>query len=190
MNALRRMGTGDALIGLALIALVLAGLLPTYRARAFDRALGEAVAEVDALVAAAQRRRATTGDWPEARPAGRVPSGAASIFEGDSTMVRDAYTLEWSLLDRVAYVEAPPRPSSSGALFDDDEVPTPPQGRAGDAVPDSATVEMMATVRTEGVVMVHSADELLLAELLRRYGPERSFVRDATWTLVVPPSQG
>ncbi len=43
----------------------------------------------------------------------------------------------------------------------------------------------MRVVRTGGAVVVHSSRELLLAELLRRYGEESSFVRDTTWTLLV-----
>ena len=188
MNSLRRMGTGDALVGLALVALLLAALLPTYRARAFDRTVDDAVADVDALATASLRLRDATGDWPDAPPAGRVPAGATGAFDNDSTMVRDAYTLEWRLLDRIEYVEAPTTPATSGALLDDDEVPAPAQSRAGDPVPDSASVQMVATARTEGAVVVHSGDELLLTELLRRYGPDRSFIRDTTWTLVVPAS--
>lgn len=188
MSALRRMRTGDALIGLAVVAVVLAALLPTYRARAFARTVDEAAADVETLRAAALRLASARGEWPDARPPGRVPTGATGVFDGDTTMVREAYTLEWRLLDRVQYVEAATPPAQSGAVFDDDEVAAPEQSRSVDPPPDSVAPEMVPTVHTEGAVVVHSPDELLLAELLRRFGPERSFVRDTTWTLTVPRS--
>lgn len=190
MSALRRVGKGDALIALAVIALILAALLPTYRARDFARTVEEAVADVEALRAAALRLVSAREEWPDARPPGRVPAGTTGAFDDDTTMVREAYTLEWRLVDRIQYMEAAGPPPRSGAFFDDDEVPAPEQGQgqAVDPVPDSVAPELVPTVRREGAVVVHSPDELLLAQLLRRFGPERSFVRDTTWTLIVPRS--
>lgn len=188
MSALRRVGTGDALIGLAVIAVVLAALLPTYRVRAFERTVEEAVTDVEALRAAALRVVSASGQWPDARPPGRVPAGATGVFDNDTTMARGAYTLEWRLVDRIQYVESASPPRRSGAFFDDDEVPAPAQSQSVDPVPDSVAPELVPVVRTEGALVVHSSDELLLAQLLRRFGPERSFVRDTTWTLVVPRS--
>lgn len=188
MSGLRRVGAGDALIALAVIALILAALLPTYRARDFARTVEEAVVDVEALRAAALRLVSARGEWPDARPPGRVPAGATGAFDNDTTMVREAYTLEWRLFDRIRYVEAAGPPPRSGAFFDDDEVPAPEQSPSVDPVPDSVAPELVPTVRREGAVVVHSPDELLLAQLLRRFGPERSFVRDTTWTLIVPRS--
>lgn len=187
MSALRRVGKGDALIALAVITLILAALLPTYRARAFARIVEEAVTDVETIRAVALRLVSAGGEWPDARPPGRIPAGATGAFD-DTTMVREAYTLEWRLVDRIHYVEAAPAPPRSGAFFDDDEVPAPEQNQAVDPVPDSVAPELVPTVRREGAVVVHSPDELLLARLLRRFGPERSFVRDTTWTLMVPRS--
>ena len=41
-------------------------------------------------------------------------------------------------------------------------------------------------VSTSGGITVHTAETALLAELLSRYGATSSFVRDSTWTLVLP----
>ncbi|MDX1646786.1 MAG: hypothetical protein R3304_06565 [Longimicrobiales bacterium] len=187
MTSVRDVGTGDALIGLGLAVLVVAALLPTYRARAFQSSVAEAVADVDALRAAALRFVAATGEWPPARPPGSVPAGASGSFGGDTTMVRDAYMLQWTLLERVEHVEAPGPPTSAGAsMVDDDEEPLQDVRVRSDPPPDSAARGvLLPVVRMEGAVVVHSGDDLLLAELLRHFGDGRSFVRDTTWTLVV-----
>jgi len=178
-----RVGPGDALIGLALVTLVLAALLPVYRARAFETMVDDATTDVDTLRGAMVRAREAGSGWPATTPPGRVPSGAFSAFGGDTTMVRDEYVLQWRLWDRIERVPAPPRPPSPEAI-DPDEAP-PPEPAAGDAPPDTVGPELMEVVRTQGAVVVHSAHERLLAQLLRRYGEDVSFVRDTTWTLVI-----
>lgn len=184
MSRVGRFGPGDALIGLALVALVVAALLPTYRAQAFDRMVEEATADVEALRAAASRQREVAGSWPPAAEPGRVPAGVSRAFGGDSLMVRDGYSLEWRLWARIDEVPAPVRPPAPPTELDDDEVP-PASTTPTDAPPDSVATEMIRVARTEGAVVVHSGREPLLGELLRRYGEETSFVRDTTWTLVL-----
>lgn len=181
---MNRLGTGDAMIGLAVIALVLAALLPTYRARAFDGLVASAVGDVDALRQATVQSRSATGSWPAAASPGLVPEGARAAFPGDSGLARDAYTLEWRLWERVEGVPAPPRPPSPPVLDDDEQ---PPAGGlvAADAPPDSAAFEVVEVVRTEGAIVVHSSRTPLLTALLRHFGGDVSFVRDTTWMLVV-----
>lgn len=181
---MNRIGTGDAVIGLAILALVAAALLPSYRARAFDRLVESAVADVDALRQAASRTRASSNAWPPAMPPGVVPVGASGVFPGDSALARDGYTLEWLLWERVEETLAPARPPALPVL-DDDEAPQSMIPDAADAPPDSAAVEVVEVVRTGGAVVVHSGHPLLLAELLRHYGHDVSFVRDTTWTLLI-----
>ena len=188
MSLLQRVGPGDALVGLAMAVLVVVSLLPTYRARAHRQTVEAAVADVRALRSAALTTRSVSGRWPEPRPPGVVPTGAAGSFEGDTTMVRDSHVLEWRLLDRVVYVEAPARAAPAGAVLDDDEAPPPPESVLRDEPPDSVAPELRPEVRTEGAVVVHSGDSVLLTELLRRFGGRRSFVLDTTWTLIVPGS--
>lgn len=186
MSELRRVGAGDALIGLSLLALILAGLLPTFRQRAFDRLVEDAATDVEALRTAALTQREVDGSWPPAAPPGRVPDVVSGAFGGDTVVAREGYALQWRLWDRVAYVEAPPRSPGSG-VADDDEAAVEPTPRPGDLPPDSVGPEMMPVVRQAAGVVVHSSDESLLAELLARYGSDVSFVLDSTWTLVVEP---
>jgi hypothetical protein len=183
-----RIGPGDALIGLALLTLVLASLLPSYRARAFDATVEDAVADIDRLRTAALQAYRLNGGWPPAMEPGRVPPGMSGVYGGDGTMVREAYVLEWRLWHRVARVPAPPRATAPASLDDDEVVPTTP--RPGDAPPDSVGPELMPVVRPEGAIVVHSSQELLLAELLRLYGDTSSFVRDTTWTLLITAGSG
>lgn len=98
-------------------------------------------------------------------------------------MIREAYVLEWRRWNRIERVPAPPNPPNATPV-DPDEAPPPIVGTA-DSPPDSVGPELMPVVRQEGAVVVHSSEELLLAELLRRYGPDVSFVRDTTWTLLI-----
>ncbi len=189
MRDLRRIGPGDALIGLALLTLVFAALLPAYRARAFDDLVDDALADVEALRTAMLTAREASAQWPPAMPVGRIPTGAAAAFGGDTTMARPGYALEWSLWRRVDRVRAPPRPPAPPSL-DEDESPPPVTTSATDPVPDSVGPETVPVVREEGAIVVHSTREELLGALLERYGPEVSWVHDTLWTLVVTPGAG
>lgn len=180
---MNRIGPGDALIGLALVTLVIAALLPSYQARTFDAAVDGAVADVDRLRTAALQAYRANGRWPSAMEPGRIPPGTSGAFGSDTTMIRDDYVLEWRLWHRIARVPAPPR-EAPPAPPDEDEVP-PATPRPADAPPDSVGPELVQVIRSEGAVVVHSSRELLLAELLRTYGAATSFVRDTTWTLLV-----
>lgn len=187
---MNRIQAGDALIGLAVVALLLAALLPSYRARAFDRTVEAAVSDVETLRTGAAQARNLNGRWPDATPAGLAPPGVSGAFPGDSALVRDGYTLEWRLWNRVENAPAPPRPAAPPVLDEDEQPPPTGGGRPGDAPPDSAAVEMIKVVRPGGAVVVHSGRALLLAELLRRYGSDVSFVRDTTWTLLLNGAAG
>lgn len=181
---MNRIGTGDAVIGLALMALVLAALLPTARARSFDQLVESALSDIDAMRQATTVTRSSTGALPAAVAPGAIPEGAAAAFPGDSALARDGYTLEWRLWERVEEVLAPPRPPTPPVLDPDEE---PPVGGliAADAPPDSAAAELVQVVHTEGAIVVHSSRTLLRAALLRHYGSDISFVQDTTWTLLV-----
>ena len=137
-----RIRAGDALIGLALLALLVAALLPSYRARALDRLVEDAVGDVDALRGGVAQARELNGSWPEAAPAGVAPTAVSGAFPGDSGLVRNGYVLEWRLWNRVEEVPAPPRPAVPATLDDDEQPPATSGDRPGDAPPDSATVEI------------------------------------------------
>ncbi len=172
------------MIGLALMALVLAALLPTARARSFDRLVESAVTDIEALRQATTVTRSSAGAWPPAVAPGDIPEGAAAAFPGDSALARDGYTLQWRLWERVEEVLAPPRPPTPPVLDPDED---PPVGGliAADAPPDSAAAEVVEVVHREGAIVVHSPRTLLLAALLRHFGGDVSFVQDTTWTLLV-----
>lgn len=168
----RRLKTGDVLIGVSVLALVIAGALPTLRAHAFERQVEAAAADVEILRGAAIGQLQVLGRWPPAAGRGQIPRGVSGAFPGDSTLIRRGYSLEWTTWELVDRVEAPfvaAAPTVGGDA--------PP--------PDSVSPATMPIVREVAGVVVHSADESLLAELLARYGADVSFVRDSTWTLVV-----
>lgn len=145
---------GDVLIGLATLSLLAALLYPGIRGYAFRTLVDSTVAEVDAMSSGARGVLSRTGSWP-----------------ADSTIVRDAFTLQWRRWEEVEKVLAPP---SVAAL---------PLG--ADAPPDSVGPLLVDVVREVGAIVVHSGSDALLAELLAQYGSAVSFARDTTWTLVV-----
>ena len=145
---------GDVLIGLATLSLVAVLLYPAIRGQVFRSLVDSTVVEVDAVSGGARGVFFRTGAWPT-----------------DSTLVRDAFTLQWRRWEAVDQVLAPP---SSVAL-----------PAAADAPPDSVGPARVDVVREIGAVVVHSPNDNLLAELLAHYGADVSFARDTTWTLVV-----
>mgnify|MGYP006908314944 CR=1 FL=1 len=175
---------GDVAIAAAVLLLVWALATPALRARAFRALSSRATADVEAVVRAAQSSHASMGRWPEPGDAGVVPPELTGRLALETGFVREDYTLEWSAFDVVDYVEV--------------EVPPPAEAVPGDAPPAVPTIELRPEPRRVGALSLRSGDTRLLAELLRRFGPERSFVRDSTWTLIVedpatgspPPSPG
>ena len=170
----RGVTTGDFVIGLSLLTLLLALVYPTLRARDFRGSLAETVSEVEAVRAGARRFLQMNGSWPAPEAPGAIPPELAGLFPGDTGLAREKYTLQWGRWEVVDYVEAPP----SNEL------------RPVDAPPDSVGPELMPVVREIGGIILHSSDGALLAELLQHYGTDASFVRDTTWTLVLPERAG
>ncbi len=170
----RGVATGDVIIGLSLLTLLLALVYPTLRARGFRGSLAETVSEVEVFRAGAERFRQVNDSWPAPEAPGAIPPELAGLFPGDASLAREKYTLQWGRWEVVDYVEAPPS-----------SAPPP-----ADAPPDTVGPELMPVVRQIGGIILHSSDGALLAELLQRYGTEASFVRDTTWTLVLPGRAG
>jgi len=165
----RRFTVADASIAGALMVLLIAMLLPTLRARSFERAVDDASADVETLRVAATRSFRATGRWPQGAELGVIPTELAGAFQGDTLLVRDAYAVQWRLWARIDHVPEPPRPSAPDA----------------DAPPDTVQPGTVPVVRGLPAVVVHSTDASLLAELVRRYGSTSSFARDSSWTLVL-----
>jgi hypothetical protein len=165
----RDLTVADLMIALAGATVILALLLPTLRARSFRASVERTVSEVEAVRRAAESHFRTRATWPLAEAAGVTPPALTGILGDD--LVRDGYTLQWTRWSVVDSVETPRAP-----------VETVP----GDAPPDDAPRAATPLVQLIGAVVVYSGDDRLLGELLARYGRDASFVRDTTWTLVLP----
>lgn len=166
----RRLTAADFAIVMAAFVLLGVAAAPTLTARTFRVLVERAVVDVEALHARALDTRASRGAWPTASPPGLTPPELVGAYPGDSALTFAGYTLEWRTLAVVELVEAPAPPPS--------RIP-------GDAPPDSVAPEVIPSVRPLGAIVLHARDRSLLAEMLARWGPEASFVRDTTWTLVV-----
>lgn len=167
----RRLTAADLLIVAAVLTIVLALLLPTLRARSFHALLDRTAGEVEDVRRAALRYMSGEGAWPETTPPGEIPPQLAGLVGADVRFAREGYVLQWTRWNVVdSAVTRRPAPES---------IP-------GDAPPSEALVETVPLVGEIGAIMVHSRDRDLLGELLVRFGRETSFVRDTTWTLVLP----
>jgi hypothetical protein len=168
---IRGAAVADFLLVLAVVGLGAALLYPTWSARALRERIADTIADVDALVAAAQSSRQVQGRWPTPAPPGEPPPelSAGSLAELFS---RPAYTLGWAAWEVVDSVEAP---------REEDPQPAP-----DDLPPASVRPRLQPIVRTVGAVTVHTREEALIAGLLDHYGDGMSFVLDTLWMLVLP----
>lgn len=164
---------GDILVILSMLTLGFALVYPRLRHRAFTRQLEGAVAAVDTLRAASSNFLTQNRDWPAPSPEGVIPPELTSALPSGYSFVVEGYTLEWNRWETVEdpVVVAPPTSAA----------PTP-----GDSPSDTLLVAPPPTFHTIGGLSVHAGDSALLAGLLRHYGTDASFVRDTTWTLVMP----
>jgi hypothetical protein len=168
----RAITVGDLLIAAASGCVVLALATPALRARSFRAAVAEAEHAVDELRSAAERRMVAEGSWPAPSEPGTPPPELGGRFlDATVELSGDGWTLQWMRLEVVDSVPVRPPPAELSG---------------GDAPPVEDGPTLQAAVRTIGAVSVHAADDRLLGELLERHGRDRSFVRDSTWTLIVP----
>lgn len=170
VSRLRGATVSDVLVVLSVLSLVAALLRPTLEARSFRRLVGAAVADVDAISAAARMARETTGRWPDSAEPGTKPPGLAGLAPDDSVFSRPDYTLAWSVWDVVDSVPAPPEAG-----------PAPV-----DAPPDTVGPRMLPKVQRIGGVSVYSADSLLLSALTAHYADATPLVLDTLWLMVLP----
>jgi hypothetical protein len=164
-------------VGVLMAAGVLLGVAagPTVRARAFHGVVARAVLDVEALQARALEAQNRDGAWPTLTAVGMTPPELAGVYPGDSALTFDGYALEWRTLSVVDFVAAP-------AIV--------PTAVPGDAPPVSAAPERIPSPRRLGAIVLHASDPSLPAEMLARWGPGASFVRDTTWTLVIGRDPG
>lgn len=163
--------TGDVLIFLATLSIAVALLYPAWSVRGFRSRVQTAVADVDAVAAAARAVRQSSGRWPAGAAPGEAPPELSGLSGENGPFGRGGYTLGWTVWDVVDSVVAP-LPA------------TPPS--PDDPPPDTVAPPMRPVVRSVGAVAVHSAEEALLAELQRHYAEQASFVLDTLWMLVLP----
>lgn len=172
----RGVTTGDVLIGVAVLSLVLALAYPTLRARSFNAGLVDTVTDVEVLRSSAEAYLSDNRIWPASAQPGAIPGELRGSFPGRSNLIGEAYTLQWARFDVVEYVEVPAEAS--------------PEPIPGDASPEPIPPTYAPVARQIGGIVLRTPDEALLGELLERYGTTDSFVRDSTWTLVLPTRAG
>lgn len=170
--------SGDVLLALAGLALLAAIAYPRMERALMWRTVAGAEADVETVRAAAAAHRDETGGWPAPAEAGKVPAELAVRLPPGFSFQADAYTLEWSrweMVDLAAPVEPEP------------VLQRPPGGFEPVLPPTAAPVaDVEVPVETLGAVTVHAGDERVLAALLERFGASRSFIRERSWTLVLP----
>ena len=170
----RGAATGNGLVVLAIACLGAALLWPVGRDRRFDDRFTSLVAGVEEVRGAARRHVDANGTLPEPAPRGQLPADLAPLLTPGFSFAGDGYDLEWS---RWEFVEPPEEfdPVEPEVLPEvetltaTDTLPPPPPG-----------------IRTYGSLSVHATEAPLLAALLARYGERMSFVRDSSWTLLLP----
>ena len=203
--------SGDVLLALAGLALLAAIAYPRMERALMWRTVAGAEADVETVRAAAAAHRDETGGWPAPAEAGKVPAELAVRLPPGFSFQADAYTLEWSrweMVDLAAPVEPEPvlqrppggfepvLPRPPGGFESvlqqppggvEPLVQQPPTGFEPVLPPTAAPVaDVEVPVETLGAVTVHAGDERVLAALLERFGASRSFIRERSWTLVLP----
>lgn len=171
----RGASAGDVLILLAILSIAAALLYPAWSVRGFRARVERAVTDAETLAEAASDFREESGRWPSATTPGDAPPELSALAGDDGVFGRSEYTVGWTTWEVVDSVPAPPPPDVSAAA---------------DAPRTDAAPFMEPVVRSVGAVMIRSADEDLLAELLLRYSDGASFVLDTTWLLVLPERGG
>lgn len=170
----RGSATGNALVILSMLALGASLLYPVLAQRRVDDRLADAVGRVEAVRQAAARYHASQQELPPGAGIGVAPQGLATLLTPDFSFIGEGFALEWNLWDRAepAIEVSIPDP----AVLVEEEVIT-------------ATDTLVAPprmVRSFGSLSVHSGEGVLLSGLLTRFGETSSFVRDTTWTLLIP----
>lgn len=172
-----RVTPADVLLVMAALALAAAMAYPRVERAALWRQVEKAQADVEAVLSAATAYRRASSDWPEPSQAGAIPTGLAGHLPAGFSFRSGSYTLEWSRWETVETAEP-------------DVVELPPGDFEGAPPPPDSVPDAHPPVQAFGTVTVHADDERLLAALLERFGASRSFLRERSWTLVLPPGGG
>ena len=180
----RGVTSGDVLLALASVALVAAIAYPRTERALLWRTVAAAQADVETVRAAAAAYRAEAGGFPAPAEAGAVPAELDGRLPPGFSFLAGSYTLEWDRWETVG-LAAQAQPAEQPVM-------EAPPGDFEPALPPPADSvrEVQVPVETLGAVTVHAQDERVLAALLERYGASHSFVRERSWTLVLPPAGG
>lgn len=174
---LRGVTSGDILLALAVLALVGSLAYPRLeRARLGDR-VGTTAAQVRTLRDGALRFRAERGEWPAASDALRPDAELAGYLPPGFGYGGGACALGW---ERWETVQAPADPVPIPEIAE----PTP--GREPPIPDTTALVEPVLAAL--GGISARCGDARILQALQDSFGVALSFIRDSSWTLVVPPS--
>lgn len=171
-----RAGTtsGDVLIVLSILTVGAAMAYPRFHEERRQERLDEVMEAVETVRTTAMRHYAEHRDWPEPAKPGSVPPALGALLPPGLSFSRDDFTLEWR---RWEAVQTPPDPVIPEVQAP--ELDTPP---LADTIPPTPP----PTVHAIAGLTVHSGDDGILGALLDRYGSGVSFVRDTTWTLMMP----
>ena len=161
------------LVFISILSLGFALLYPRFQERVFARQLDDTVSAIEGLRAASSAFEQQGRDWPAPSPPGVTPPELVSAFPAQHQLGAEGYTLEWNRWETVDRREASLPQEPAAGSQDDSPV---------DNVPSGPTT----LFRTMGGVTVYSGSSALLAALLEHYGTRLSFVRDTTWTLMIP----
>ncbi|MGD8320162.1 MAG: hypothetical protein PVJ02_06900, partial [Gemmatimonadota bacterium] len=161
----------DVLLALAVLSVILALAYPWLARIRFQSRVDAAVSDVEAVRSAALRYFDVKDGWPPEGEPGSAPTELAPFLPAGLSMARAPYRLQWNRWETVR----PPSPV------------VPPQRPPNLEVPSVAASLPSPEPRFLAVagITIHASDPSLLAALQAHYGPDRSLVRDSTWTLVL-----
>ncbi len=165
--------TGNVLIILSILTVGAAMAYPRFQGQRRQERLDEVMETVETVRTAAMRHYAEHRDWPEPAEPGSVPPALGTLLPQDLAFSHGDFTLEWRRWETVQTPPDPVLPEVQAPIMD---------GPLADTVPPSPP----PTVHTIAGLTVHSGNDGILGALLDRYGSGVSFVRDTTWTLMMP----
>jgi hypothetical protein len=178
--------SGDVLLALAVLALVAAMVHPRLERALMRHTAAAAQSDVETIRAAAAAHRNETGAWPASTEAGVVPPELVARLPERFSFKKNAYTLAWERWESVAPAAQAERPvpSEPPEVAPAEAAPTASEPRL--PLPADLPAQVEVPVEASAAVTVYCPDERVLAALLDRFGAGRSFVRERSWTLVLP----
>ena len=170
------LAVSDLVLALAGISVLAALLWPWMERWAFQDRVEAATEAVERTRTAMLDYREARGAWPPASEPGQVPDVMGPFLRGAVSFRGEGLLLQMRRWEALAAPE--PSPALPPDAAERVEPPTDRPSEGAEAPPPR-------TVPLAGLT-VHASEPALLAALLDAYGSAASFVRDTTWTLVLP----